>query len=263
MKERKIKCFIVDDEEMAIKVIKSHLEHIPNFEVVGVFHSGVEAFLALERKTIDVLFLDIQMPKVTGIEMLKMIEQRPLTVLTTAHREYALEGFELEVVDYLMKPIGLNRFLQTISRVKKRLFQEKETIIQNVIKEETQSGPDKKVSSNHIFIKTNRAYQKIDFEDILHIEAIKNHIKIITKLENHISLIALSEFKKQLPEYFLRVHRSFIVNTRNIVRFDNYSIQNKEGEVPIGRTYKENTLNTLKSLINPNTDLSKGGKGSE
>ena len=249
-----IKCVIVDDEAMATKVIEAHLAHIPNFEIVGIYHSAVEAFLALESLQVDVLFLDIQMPKVTGLEMLKMMKHRPLTVLTTAHREYALDGFELEVVDYLMKPIGLNRFLKTISRLKKHLYspegkiQEIHDEVDNValeIAENKKNNPTK-----YIFVKTNRAYHKINFNTILHIEAIKNHIKIVTKDETYISLIAISEFEKQLPEIFLRVHRSFIVNTTNILKFDNYSIQNEKAEIPIGRTYKENIIQVLRALIN-------------
>ncbi|MEM9920121.1 MAG: LytTR family DNA-binding domain-containing protein [Bacteroidota bacterium] len=250
MSKASIKCIIVDDEEMAAKVITSHLAHIPDFEVVGVFHGAVEAFLALDGMEVDVLFLDIQMPKITGIDMIKMLKKKPLTVLTTAHREYALEGFELEVVDYLMKPIGLNRFLQTISRLKKHLHsfdheQRQDTVQEPTISEEI----PKPTTSKHLFVKTNRAYQKIDFDDVCHIEAIKNHIKIVTKTETHISLIALSEFKQQLPENFLRVHRSFIINTDNIRKFDNYSIHNEKGEIPIGRTYKTSVVEHLRGLF--------------
>lgn len=249
MKKEKIKCFIVDDEEMATKVIKAHLKHIPDFEIVGIYHSAIEAFLALESTEVQVLFLDIQMPKLTGVELLTMLKQKPLTVLTTAHREYALESYELEVVDYLLKPIGLNRFLQTISRLKNRLHltsgtQERLRSTSEI--EPTQITPNR---SKHIFVKTNRAYQKIDFDEILHIEVIKNHIKIVTKTTNHISLIALTEFEKQLPESFLRIHRSFIINTTNLLKFNTYSINHEKGEVPIGRTYKDRTLLTLQKLI--------------
>lgn len=246
-----IKCVIVDDEEMATKVIVTHLAHIPDFEIVGIYHSAVDAFLALDNIEVDVLFLDIQMPKVTGIEMIKMLKKRPLTVLTTAHREYALDGFELEVVDYLMKPVGLQRFLQTISRLKKQLYITNEARGELSIEEkEPNNGNDEnKVALKHTFIKTNRAFQKIDFDTMLHIEAIKNHIKIVTNDKTYISLVQLSEFEKQLPKAFLRVHRSFIVNTTHIVRFDNNCIQNQKAEIPIGRTYKEKIILILKELI--------------
>ena len=238
---------VVDDEEMATKVIQAHMDHIPDFEIVGIYHSAVEAFFALDSREIDVLFLDIQMPKITGLEMIKMLKHKPLTVLTTAHREYALEGFELEVVDYLMKPIGLHRFLQTISRIKKQL--------QLPVTEEAQEAKELAPAiepmiqtPQHIFVRTNRAYQKIDFETILHIESIKNHIKIVTLDDTYISLVALSEFAQELPSHFLRIHRSFIVNTQHIQRFDHYAITHIQRELPIGRTYKEEVLEYLRQL---------------
>ncbi|MEO1030740.1 MAG: response regulator transcription factor [Bacteroidota bacterium] len=248
--QKPIKCIIVDDEEMATKVIETHLSHIPDFEIAGIYHSAVEAFLALDQYQVDVLFLDIQMPKITGIDMIKMLKTKPLVVLTTAHREFALEGFELDVVDYLLKPIGLNRFLQTVSRIKKQLQlpelnngnHNQPKVLQQL--EET-ADPDQ----DYIFVKTNRAYQKIDFETILHIEAIKNHIKIVTKTETHISLMTLSKFEALLPEQFLRVHRSFIINTDAILKFDSYSIKNAHGDVPIGRTYKDEVTEKLRQLL--------------
>ncbi|MEM6316566.1 MAG: LytTR family DNA-binding domain-containing protein [Bacteroidota bacterium] len=246
-----VRCVIIDDEEMATKVIESHLGHIPDFEIMGIYHSAVEAFLALETMEVDVLFLDIQMPKITGIELIKMMKRRPLVVLTTAHREYALDGFDLEVVDYLLKPIGLNRFLQTISRLKKHLTIATEKPVVAPAESTPNLDPTNATKSppKHIFIKTNRAYQKINFSAILHIEAIKNHIKIVTKADTHISLTSLSDFEKQLPDTFLRVHRSFIINTSNVLRFDNYLVTNEKREIPIGRTYKEAVLELLKNLI--------------
>lgn len=249
MQPETIKCVIVDDEEMASKVIESHLGHVPSFEVVGVYHSAVEAFLALDQMQVDVLFLDIQMPKITGIEMIKMLKQKPLIVLTTAHREYALDGFELEVVDYLLKPIGLHRLLQTVSRLKKHLHIAETSSIPTTMKVQQEEPEATTTAAKHIFVKTNRTYQKIAFESILHIEAIKNHIKIKTATDSHISLVALSEFERQLPNSFLRVHRSFIVNKKNILKFDNYSIHHAQGEVPIGRTYKEEVLEQLRAEL--------------
>ncbi len=231
-----INCIIIDDEEMATKVIAKHLENIPDFKIVGIFHSAVEAFLVIDDLKVDVMFLDIQMPKMTGLSMLKMLKKQPLTVLTTAHREYALEGFQLEVVDYLLKPIGLNRFLQTINRIKRLV---------NTNSQQTSIEKEEKVTENsetldHIFIKSERAFLKIDFSTILHIEAIKNHIKIVTTKETHISLMPISEFETKLPPNdFIRIHRSYIINITQVKRFDNNSITNDNGVFPIGRSYKE------------------------
>jgi DNA-binding LytR/AlgR family response regulator len=253
MSEKRIRCVIVDDEEMATRVIASHLSHVPGFEIVGVFHGSVEAFLALETLEADVLFLDIQMPKVTGLSMLKMLKKPPLTVLTTAHREYALEGFELEVVDYLLKPVGLDRFLQTIGRLKRMLKTNggagpADTPVGNPV-EESQNAP---ASATHLFAKADGAYHKIELAGILHVEAVKNHIKIVTRKGNHISLMALSAFEEKLPDGFLRVHRSFIVNVGNILRFGPFSVTHEAGEVPIGRSYKEEVVDRLKKLLADN-----------
>jgi two-component system LytT family response regulator len=247
MKEH-INCIIVDDEEMATKVIASHLEHVPDFKIVGLYHSAVEAFLALDTLEVDVMFLDIQMPKITGLAMLKMMKQPPLTVLTTAHRQYALEGFELEVVDYLLKPIGLKRFLQTISRLKRllRLQEDNAAPLPELKPDENQSTED----PDHIFVKSNRAFVKIPFSSILHVEAIKNHIKIVTLEGNHISLMPISDFEEKLPaEDFLRVHRSYIINLQKVKRYDSSSITHEEGEVPIGRTYKDSVQDRLNQLL--------------
>jgi DNA-binding LytR/AlgR family response regulator len=247
MKEH-INCIIVDDEEMATKVIASHLEHVPDFKIVGLYHSAVEAFLALDTLEVDVMFLDIQMPKITGLAMLKMMKQPPLTVLTTAHRQYALEGFELEVVDYLLKPIGLKRFLQTISRLKRllRLQEDNAALLPELKQDENQSTED----PDHIFVKSNRAFVKIPFSSILHVEAIKNHIKIVTLEGNHISLMPISDFEEKLPaEDFLRVHRSYIINLQKVKRYDSSSITHEQGEVPIGRTYKDSVQDRLNQLL--------------
>ncbi len=230
-----INCIIIDDEEMATKVIAKHLENIPDFKIVGIFHSAVEAFLVIDDLKVDVMFLDIQMPKMTGISMLKMLKKQPLTVLTTAHREYALEGFQLEVVDYLLKPIGLNRFLQTVSRIKRLVNTNSQQT--NIEKEEVTENSE---TLDHIFIKSERAFLKIDFLTILHIEAIKNHIKIVTTKETHISLMPISEFETKLPPNdFIRIHRSYIINIAQVKRFDNNSVTNDKGVFPIGRSYKE------------------------
>ncbi len=244
-----IKCIIIDDEEMATKVIATHLENVLDFKIVGVFHSAVEAFLVLDDLEVDVMFLDIQMPKMTGLSMLKMLKKRPLTVLTTAHREYALEGFQLEVVDYLLKPIGLNRFLQTISRLKRLLSTNVDHL--DTGKSEVFSHSDEHEKLDHIFVKSERAFLKIDFSTILHIEAIKNHIKIVTTKGTHISLMPISEFEVKLnPNDFIRIHRSYIINMNLVKRFDTNSVTNEKGVFPIGRSYKEIVRDLLaKKLI--------------
>jgi DNA-binding LytR/AlgR family response regulator len=230
----KYKCLVVDDEEMATRVIVSHLEHLDNFEVSGIYHSPVNAYLALEKEKIDVLFLDIQMPKMTGLSMLKMLQQKPLTILTTAHRDYALEGFELDVVDYLVKPIGLDRFLKSMMKVNKWLNAEKEMHLKPQHNE------------NYVMVKSDRRQIKLFFDDILYVEAIKNHIRIFTKDRSLISLIGISEFLDKLPQnQFIKIHRSYLINIRQISSFDKHEVIIKSKTLPVGRSFKDATRSFL------------------
>jgi len=222
--DEKLKCIIVDDEEMATKVIESHLEFVPDISVAGIYHSGVEAFQALDKMPIDVMFLDIQMPKITGLSMLKMLVHKPLTVLTTAHRDYALDGFNLDVVDYLLKPIALDRFLQTVSKIRR---------LASLVKEPEDA-------EGYLFIKANRSYHKVFFHEILSVEAIKNHIRIRLCDGNLISLMTLSDFESKVPDdQFARVHRSHLVNLKAIRSFSTNSVEVEGQSIPIGRSYKD------------------------
>lgn len=231
---KRYNCLIVDDEEMATRVIASHLEHLQNFEVKGIYHSPVNAYLALEKEKIDVLFLDIQMPKMTGLAMLKMLKHKPLTILTTAHRDYALEGFELDVVDYLVKPIGLDRFLKSMMKVNRWLNAEHEMHVKSANHE------------SYIMVKSDRKHVKLFYEDILYVEAVKNHIRIFTPSKSIISLIGISEFLEKLPpQDFLKIHRSYFVNVQHISSFDRNEVLVKGKALPIGRSFKETTQSFL------------------
>lgn len=237
---KKLRCIIIDDEEMAVKVIENHLSQIEEMELVEVFYSGVEAFLSLDQIKPDVIFLDIQMPKLTGLSMLKMMKNQPLTVLTTAHRNFALEGFELDVVDYLLKPVGFERFLKTVKKIN-RLYQS------NAVQTSTSIQAEQK---DFIFIKANRRFTKVFFDDILLIEAVKNHVKITTTNHPYVSLINISKIETKLPtDQFLRVHRSYIVNLNRLTSFDHHSITISEHSVPIGRSYRDQVKEVLEGRI--------------
>ncbi len=237
---RQLKCIIVDDEEMATRVIEAHLTHIQELDLVGVYHSGVEAFLALDQMDVDVLFLDIQMPKMTGLSMLKMLKNPPLTVLTTAHRDYALDGFDLDVVDYLLKPIGIERFLQTVTKIRRLaegIGEKPITTTSNTVKD-------------HLFIKANRSFVKIYFQELLYVEAIKNHVRITTTDASYISLISISDFLNKLPpQDFIRVHRSFITNIRHIDTYCSQHVIIRKATIPIGRSYKEEVRLQLRNSL--------------
>ncbi len=226
----KIKCLIIDDEEMATRVIKSHIDAIDDFEIVGIYHSAIEAFLAIEKGAADLMFLDIEMPKITGLKMLEMLQNPPLTVLTTAHREFALEGFELEVLDYLLKPISFARFLKSTKKIKKAIGSKASTV------EEVE----------HIFVRCNREMIKINFSDLLYVEAIKNHVKIVTIRGNYISHRGITDFYQEFDGAdFIRIHRSYFVHKRHVRSFGHEHVMIQDIRLPVGRSYREN----LKAIL--------------
>lgn len=235
---RSIKCVIIDDEEMAIKVIQSHLSHVPNFEIVGIYHSAIESFLELDKLDIDVMFLDIQMPKMTGISLLKMIKNPPITVFTTAYRDYAIEGFELDVIDYLLKPFSLGRFLKTIQKINTQI---------ELIDSSSNTKVNVKSHREFLFVRSNREMKKIYLDDIIYIQAVKNHIKIVTVNQKIISLIGISEFHAKLDnKIFLRVHRSYIINKSKVSSFNNTHIKADTYEFPIGKSYQKSIEGSMK-----------------
>ena len=236
---RKLKCIIIDDEEMAVKVLESHIAQIEDLEVSGIYYSGVEAFLELEQMDVDVLFLDIEMPKITGLSMLQMLKNPPLTVLTTAHRDYALDGFELDVLDYLLKPISFERFLKTITKIK-RLHTTPNPM-------PTPKAPLPK--KDHVFIKVDRQYVKLYFKDIQYVEALKNHVRIVTPQRSYISLINISSFENELPGMpFVRVHRSYIINVHHLNSFNTQQVDIGQCTIPIGRSYKDGVKKVLNAV---------------
>lgn len=239
-------CIIVDDEPMAIKVLQSHIQHIENLNIVGTYNSALAAFSALQTLSVDLIFLDIQMPKMSGITFVKAINQSPYIVLTTAHREYALESYELNIVDYLLKPIALERFMKTIAKI--YALEQKPTVPTTF-----PSIPTEVTINNtkpFVYVKSDRQYTKVLLEDILYVESIKNHVIIATEHEKITTLLSISQMETKLPEqYFIRIHRSFIVNLNRINQFSNTHILVKEKYLPIGRLYKNEVLKRLQDDV--------------
>ena len=233
-------CLIVDDEPMAIKVIESHISQLDELTIVGTCQSALEAFPILQKEEVDILFLDIEMPKLDGLSFLKSLANPPLVLLTTAHRKFAVEGFELDVVDYLLKPISLDRFIQAIAKVYR-------------LKNRSFANPSGNLETNgnsgvnpYIFVRSERENIKINLMEILYIESLKNHVKIYTEKDTHITLISISEIGKKLPsDHFLRIHRSLIVNLMHIDSYTNTYVVIKRKSLPLGNVYKSMVLDVL------------------
>ncbi|OQX76671.1 MAG: DNA-binding response regulator [Bacteroidetes bacterium 4484_276] len=234
----KIKCIAVDDEPLALRVIESHIEKLNDVELVAKCSNAIEAFGILKQKDVDLIFLDIQMPELTGIEFLKSLSNPPLVIFTTAYRNYAIDAFDLDVLDYLLKPISFDRFLKAINKYYTR-FEEKHQEVKNLT---VGSSPEK----DHLFIKKNKTLVKVFFKDILFIESLKDYVKIHTTGEVHMVKYQISHLEKELPEdQFIRVHKSFIVSSKKIATISPRSIGVEDEKIPIGRNYKEFVLKKL------------------
>jgi DNA-binding LytR/AlgR family response regulator len=239
----KIKCIIIDDEQLAISVIESHLRSFDHFEIVNTFNNPLKAYSVLEKEKIDVIFLDINMPQMTGFSFIENLNYKPLIIITTAYREYAVKSFELNVLDYLVKPIPFDRFLKTINKVYQQMYIN------------TSVGDTNLSQEPHIFLKVDKKLLKINLNDILFIESLKDYIKIITKIGDYVVHKSLTAISEELPlSSFLRVHRSFTISINKITAIEGNSIEIANRRIPIGRNYlkqtKERILNTNEDLEN-------------
>lgn len=235
----KIKCLAVDDEPLALRVIESHIEKLSDVELVAKCSNAIQAFEVLKNKPVDLVFLDIQMPELTGIEFLKSLKDPPLIIFTTAYRNYAIEAFDLDVLDYLLKPISFDRFLKAINKY----YDRREGKITEAPKN---LNVDNRQQKDHIFVKKNKTMVKVPFNEICYIESMKDYVKIHTTGETHFVKHQISALEEELPDdRFLRVHKSFIVPVDKISTISPTSIGIGEDKIPIGRNYKEYVLKKL------------------
>lgn len=226
------KCIVVDDEPLALSLLEGHIAEVPILKHVGSFKNAMDALAFLKKNEVDVIFLDVQMPKLTGIDFLKSIRNSPKVVLTTAYREYAVDSYEYGVLDYLLKPITFKRFFKTVDKLQ----------LNN--SEEGQPTTSGKIES--IFVHANKKQIKIVLEEVLYIEGLKDYVKIHLLDRRVIVKEHLSQILNRLPDTFLRVHRSYIVNTQKISAYTAKDVEIGDLEIPIGGTYKTLVLNSLK-----------------
>lgn len=226
-----ISCVIVDDEPLARSLLKDYVSKVPSLKLVDVCSSPVVAMEVLKANNVDLLFLDIQMPEITGISLLKIMKKRPLVVLTTAYSEYALESYELDVVDYLLKPITFQRFLQAVDKVSSRLQQPQAPAEATV---PPQAQPP------FIFVKDGTKLVKVKWEDILYIEGLKDYVTIHTRTQKIISLQRLKVLEDQLPsEQFIRIHNSYIVALAAIDSVQKNEVHIGQATLPVSDSYKK------------------------
>ncbi|MBO6523190.1 MAG: response regulator transcription factor [Balneolaceae bacterium] len=229
-------CYIIDDEPLAIEVIESHVSKIDGLEVKATFQNAIKAFQELRNNSVDVLFLDIQMPKLTGIEFLRTLKNPPKVIFTTAYREYALEGFDLDVIDYLLKPVSFERFLKAVNKVFDVLAPQAST----------PAYSDSNEEHHYVFVPSDKKNVKICLDEILYIESKRDYILIKTENKQVSTYQTITYMEDRLPgDQFLRVHRSFIINLKKIESWSKNEVELSEATIPIGRTYKREALKRL------------------
>jgi len=237
-----IKCLIVDDEPIAAQVIESYLDKLEVFKVAEIFNNALQAFEYLQSNPIDLIFLDIQMPKITGLEFLKTLRNPPKVIIVTAYREFAYEGYELDVIDYLLKPVSFDRFLKAIDKFNSLDVENN--------KVSYRSGEGAKSNKETIWIRADRKNVKIRIDDIYYIEGLKDYVKIYQREGMVISKITIKNMEKMLPgNQFIRIHRSYLIAISKISAFNNEGIEIGSATLPIGKMYKESVVKYLEKFI--------------
>ena len=230
-----VQCLIVDDEPMARDVVRRYIEQMPSLQIAGEFGNAIDATLFLQKNTVDMIFLDIRMPQLNGTDFVRSLRTVPKIIFTTAHKEYAHEGFELDVVDYLLKPIRFDRFLRAVNKA----FPSG----QHDGKIAMAIGPETKFASPFIYVKVDRKMIKVMLDEILYIESDKDYVKIFTTGSAIITRQTISSIEAMLSENkFFRIHRSFIVSLEKIKSFTNETVEIGNKELPIGKLYRNSFL---------------------
>ncbi|MGL2993317.1 LytR/AlgR family response regulator transcription factor [Flavobacterium sp. TSSA_36] len=232
----KIKCVLIDDEPLAVKVIQNYFQNFPEFEIVNTFSNSIEALDFLNNNTIDALFLDINMPLMSGFELINLYHNKKNTkiIITSAFREFAAESYDLDVLDYLVKPIPLPRFIKCLNKITAE-FQQK-----NNLKQENHRVEP------HIFIKVDKKMVKINIEEILFVEGMKEYIKVVTSEKTYITHKSLSSLTEELPEdRFMRIHKSYTIAIDKVKTIEGNRIQISSYTIPIGRNFSKEVKNRI------------------
>ena len=231
-----IRCFIADDEPLARSILKQYISDLPKLELRGECNNAIQALEFLQENTVDLLFLDINMPQLKGTDLLKILKDPPKVIFTTAHPEYALEGYELDVVDYLLKPIQFERFVKAVHKAMHLPIQNKEW--QPELKNRQENG--------FIYFRADRKMVKVMLEDILYVESMKDYIKVNTKDGVIITKQSITSLEAMLPEeHFIRTHRCFIVSLNKIKAYTTEIIEIDRHEIPIGKLYRNGVLKVI------------------
>ncbi|GAA4344150.1 response regulator transcription factor [Flaviaesturariibacter amylovorans] len=230
----KMRCLIVDDEPLARQLMAGHVQQVAGLELVGTCATALEAFAHLHREPVDLLFLDIRMPGIDGLSFLRSLKAPPKVIFTTAYAEHAVEAFELEAADYLLKPITFERFLRAVQKVLPR-------------KEEAAAPPPPAApAADALFLKVNKRLLRVAYDDLLYLEGLGDYIKVYTPKEVHVSYLTLARAESLLPPaLFVRVHKSYILNLQHLRFVEGSLARVGDADIPIGSTYREALLQRI------------------
>ncbi len=231
-----INCVIIDDEFLARDYLKAYVEKLPFLNLVGDFNSPLKAIDLIKSGKVDLLFLDIQMPDITGLEFIKTIDNPPNIIITTAYKEFAVDGYELNVIDYILKPFSFERFLKATNKVLEKIEHETNPI-QRTYTNQTETS----LHENYLIIRADRKHYKINYEDLVYIEGQKAYVTLHTKSKKITALASLKDLDEKLPENdFARIHKSFIVSVKHIESLEGNILEVNGLHLPVGKSYKNN-----------------------
>jgi DNA-binding LytR/AlgR family response regulator len=244
MHNKKISCLAVDDEPLALSILNKYIGSVENLELVGSCQNAVQALQLLQQYKVDLIFLDIQMPQIMGTDFIRTLKKSPKIIFTTAYRKYAIQGFELDAVDYLLKPISFERFLKAVNKVLQTNLDAPDSAyhLNDPISESTKA---------YLYFRVDRKMVKVFLDDILYIEGFSDYVKIITPSKLLITKQLISALEESLPkDIFIRIHRSFIISINKINSYNADIIHIGNAELPIGRIFKQNVIRKLQLKSN-------------
>lgn len=231
-----IRCLVIDDEPPAREIIRRYIEQVPSLQLVGECANAIQAFSLLQQQSVDLLFLDIRMPQLNGNDFIKTLKNPPKVIFTTAYSEYAVEGYELDAIDYLVKPIPFDRFLKAVNKA----YQ------QGSVKTNLPAPVEEKKNDPFVYFRADRKMVKVMLQDISYIESMKDYIKVFTTNGTIITKQSISSVEAMLPEKkFIRTHRSFIISLDKIKSFTSELIEIDKTEIPIGKLYRNGVMKVL------------------
>jgi len=234
-----LKCMVIDDEPLAISLLKDHISKVSFLELAGVYSNPVEALLEFNNNPVDLIFLDIQMPQLNGVQFMQLLQNRAQVIIASAYQEYAIDGFEHNVVDYLLKPISFERFYRAA---------EKAYVVKHPSAKISKAHESLPPTGGYIFVKVENKMVRVELDDILYVEGLKNYVSIYTKTQRIISLQVMKQLEEILPPHrFVRVHKSYIVALDKIQAIEKQEIYIKDQIIPIGNTYAEHFYSLVES----------------